>query len=62
MSLVPPSGWDNYYAHMARRLEEGAGMFQDPKVKQGFLREIDVVYRLEGFRYLGYLFCVARKR
>ena len=62
MSLVPPSGWDSYYAHMARRLEEGTGIFNNPKVKQAFLREIDIVYRLEGFRYLGYLFCVARKR
>ncbi|MBN1130622.1 MAG: methyltransferase domain-containing protein [Chitinispirillaceae bacterium] len=61
MSLVPPSGWDNYYAHMARRLEEGVGIFQDPKVKQAFHREIDTFYRLEGFRYLGYLFCMARK-
>jgi cyclopropane fatty-acyl-phospholipid synthase-like methyltransferase len=62
MSLVPRSGWDNYYAHMARRIEEGSGIFQDQKVKQTFLREIDMFYRLEGFRFLGYLFCVARKR
>jgi cyclopropane fatty-acyl-phospholipid synthase-like methyltransferase len=62
MSLVPPSGWDNYYGHMARRLEEGVGFFADPKVKLAFHREIDMFYRLEGFRYIGYLFCMARKR
>lgn len=62
MSLVPPSGWDNYYAHMARRLEEKAGIFADPRVQVAFHREIDTFYRLEGFRYVGYLFCTARKR
>jgi SAM-dependent methyltransferase len=62
MSLVPPSGWDNYYGHMARRLEEGVGIFQDPKVKLAYHHEIDAFYRMEGLRYLGYLFCVARKR
>ena len=62
MSLVPPSGWDNYYAHMARRLEEDVGIFNDPKVKLAFHREIDAFYRMEGLRYLGYLFCMARKK
>jgi cyclopropane fatty-acyl-phospholipid synthase-like methyltransferase len=62
MGLVPPSGWDNYYAHMARRLEEGKGVFADQRAKIAFQREIDTFYRLEGFRYVGYLFCMARKR
>jgi len=62
MSLVPPSGWDNYYGHMARRLEDSKGVFADRRVKLGFHREIDVFYRLEGFRYIGYLFCMARKK
>jgi len=62
MCLVPPSGWHNYYAHMARRLDDNRGFFADPQVKIAFHREIDVYYRLEGFRYLGYLFCVARKQ
>jgi cyclopropane fatty-acyl-phospholipid synthase-like methyltransferase len=60
-SLVPQSGWDNYYAHMARRLEDDKGFFADKRIKLAFHREIDVFYRLEGFRYVGYLFCVARK-
>lgn len=60
--LVPPSGWDNYYGHMARRLEDSKGVFADRRVKLAFHREIDIFYRLEGFRYIGYLFCVARKR
>lgn len=61
MCLVPPSGWDNYYAHMARRLEDNDGFFADQRVKLAFHREIDVYYRLEGFRYIGYLFGIARR-
>jgi len=62
MALVPQSGWDNYYAHMARRLEDSQGFFADKKIKLAFHREIDVFYRLEAFRYVGYLFCIARKK
>lgn len=62
MSLVPPSGWDNYYAHMARRLEDTHGVFADRKIKLAFHREIDAFYRLEAYKYIGYLFCIARKR
>jgi SAM-dependent methyltransferase len=61
MSLVPPSGWDNYYAHMARRLEDEKGFFADKKIKRAFHQEIDVFYRLEGFRYVGYLVGIIRK-
>lgn len=60
--LVPQSGWDNYYAHMARRLEDEKGFFADRKIKLAFHKEIDVFYRLEGFRYVGYLVCFARKK
>jgi ubiquinone/menaquinone biosynthesis C-methylase UbiE len=59
--LVPQSGWDNYYAHMARRLEDNKGFFADRQIKLAFHQEIDVFYRLEGFRYVGYLVCIARK-
>ncbi len=62
MSLVPPSGWDNYYAHMARHLEDRKGIFSDTRMKMALHREIDVFYRLEAFKYVGYLFCVARKK
>ncbi len=61
MAMVPQSGWDNYYAHMARRLEDEKGFFADKRIKLAFHKEIDVFYRLEGFRYVGYLFCIARK-
>jgi len=61
LSLIPPSGWDNYYAHMARRLEDSSGFFADKKVKLAFHREIDAFYRLEAFKYIGYLFAIARK-
>jgi hypothetical protein len=46
---------------MARRLEDDKGFFADKGIKRAFHREIDVFYRLEGFRYVGYLFCVVRK-
>jgi ubiquinone/menaquinone biosynthesis C-methylase UbiE len=58
--LVPPSGWDNYYAHMARRLEDRKGFFADRKIKLAFHKEIDVFYRLGGSRHVGYLVCIAR--
>jgi SAM-dependent methyltransferase len=61
MCLLPQSGWENYYAHMARRLEDKKGFFADKKIKLAFHKEIDVFYRLEGFKYVGYLFCIARK-
>ncbi|MBD3393137.1 MAG: methyltransferase domain-containing protein [Chitinivibrionales bacterium] len=59
--MVPQSGWDNYYAHMARRLEDNKGFFADRQIKLAFHKEIDVFYRLEGFRYVGYLVCFARR-
>ena len=62
MCLVPQSGWDNYYAHMARRLEDSKGFFSDKRIKLAFHKEIDAFYRLESFRYVGYLFCIARKK
>jgi cyclopropane fatty-acyl-phospholipid synthase-like methyltransferase len=62
MSLVPPGGWDDYYAHMARRLEDKTGFFSDQRIKLAFHREIDVFYRFEAFRYIGYLFCIARAK
>ncbi len=62
MCLVPQSGWDNYYAHMARRLEDKKGFFSDNRIKLAFHKEIDAFYRLEGFRYVGYLFCIVRKK
>jgi len=61
VGLVPQTGWDNYYAHMARRLEDQKGFFSDKNVKLAFHKEIDVFYRLEGFRYVGYLFAILRK-
>ncbi|MCL1945663.1 MAG: class I SAM-dependent methyltransferase [Chitinivibrionia bacterium] len=61
MTLVPQSGWDNYYAHMARRLEDQTGFFADKQVKTFFHREMDIFYRLEAFKYIGYLFGLVRK-
>ncbi|HEX3019374.1 MAG TPA: class I SAM-dependent methyltransferase [Chitinispirillaceae bacterium] len=62
LALVPPSGWDNYYAHIARRLEDNKGFFADKRIKLAFHREIDTFYRYEGYRYVGYLFGILRKK
>ncbi len=62
LCLVPPSGWDNYYAHMARRLEDEKGFFADRKIKLAFHKEIDIFYRFECFSLVGYLVCIARKK
>jgi hypothetical protein len=47
---------------MARRLEDEKGFFSDKRVKLAFGKEIDAFYRLESFKYVGYLFCIARKK
>lgn len=60
--LVPQSGWDNYYAHMARRLDDKKGFFSEKRIKLAYHKEIDVFYRLEALKYVGYLFCIARKK
>jgi SAM-dependent methyltransferase len=62
MCMAPQSGWDNYYGHMARRLEDQKGFFADRQIKLAFHKEIDVFYRLEGFRYVGYLVCLGRRK
>ncbi|MFW5960054.1 MAG: class I SAM-dependent methyltransferase, partial [Chitinivibrionales bacterium] len=61
MALVPPSGWDNYYAHMSRRLEDSQGFFAEKNVKNVFYKEIDIFYRHKGSRYIGYLYGVVEK-
>ncbi len=61
LMLIPQSGWDNYYALMAKRLEDNTGFFADKRVKLAFHREIDVFYRLNAFSQVGYLFGIARK-
>lgn len=61
-ALVPTSGWDSYYAHIARRLEDEKGFFADKRIKLAFHREIDAFYRYEGYRYIGYLFGIVRKK
>lgn len=62
LALVPSSGWDNYYAHVARRLEDKEGFFADRRIKLAFHKEIDAYYRYEGYRYVGYLFGIARRK
>ncbi|MFP4164173.1 MAG: SAM-dependent methyltransferase [Chitinispirillaceae bacterium] len=60
--LVPPSSWDNYYTHMAHRLADRRGFFSDPMVKYSLHKKIDTFYRYKGLKYLGFLFCIARRK
>ncbi len=60
--LAPQSGWDNYYARMAKHLEDANGQYGDPEVKLAFHREIDVFYRFQGIKHVAYMFSVVRKR
>ncbi len=62
VGLVPQSGWDNYCIHLANHLEDTRGYYADTTVKLNSHQQIDAFYRLEAFRYIGSLFCVARKR
>ncbi|MFP4014729.1 MAG: SAM-dependent methyltransferase [Chitinispirillaceae bacterium] len=62
IGLVPPSGWDNYYTHMAQRLADRSGYYSDPMVKSALHREIDTFYRHRAIQYLGYLFCITRMK
>ncbi|MCL2690090.1 MAG: class I SAM-dependent methyltransferase [Chitinispirillia bacterium] len=61
IGLVPASGWDNYYAHMARRLTDMNGYYGDQTVKKALHKEINQFYKLDCLRHLGYLFCIVRK-
>jgi len=59
--LVPASGFDNYYAHMARRLTDTAGYYGGQTVKGALHKEINQFYKLDCLKHLGYLFCIVRK-
>jgi protein-L-isoaspartate O-methyltransferase len=60
--LVPPSGWDNYYGHMAKRMAEGGdGHFGAGTVKTAMSNEINLFYRMDCLKYLGYLICICRR-
>ncbi|KMQ51099.1 putative methyltransferase [Chitinispirillum alkaliphilum] len=59
--LVPQSGWDNYFSHLACHLGDEKGYYADALMKIRSHQQIDAFYRLEASRYIGYLFCIARK-
>ena len=58
--LAPPSAWDNYYGHMAKRITESKGYFGSAAVKSTLHNEIGLFYRMDCFKYVGYLFCICR--
>ena len=61
IGLVPASGWDNYYAHMARRLTDTTGYYGNQTVKSSLHKEINQFYRMNCLKHIGYLFCIVRK-
>ena len=61
MCLVPPSGWDNYYAHMARRLEDRDGFFSDPQVKLAHRRQLEAQFRRRWSGCRGYVLVQYRR-
>ncbi|MCL2182247.1 MAG: class I SAM-dependent methyltransferase [Chitinispirillia bacterium] len=62
IGLAPPSNWDNYYGQMAKRLADTEGYFGTGAVRTAMNNEINLFYRMDCLKYLGYLFCICRRR
>jgi len=62
IGLAPPSNWDNYYGHMAKRMADSEGYFGAPAMKTALTSEINLFYRMDCLKYLGYLFCICRRK
>ena len=62
IGLSPPSNWDNYYGHMAKRMADTEGYFGTGKVKAELNNEINLFYRMDCLKYLGYLACICRRK
>jgi hypothetical protein len=61
VGLSPPSNWDNYYGHIAKRLADTAGYFGSGAVKAAMNNEIHLFYRMDCLKYMGYLICICRR-
>jgi cyclopropane fatty-acyl-phospholipid synthase-like methyltransferase len=61
VGLSPPSNWDNYYGHIAKRMADSAGYFGSGAVKAAMNGEINLFYRMDCLRYVGYLICICRR-
>jgi predicted O-methyltransferase YrrM len=61
IGLAPPSNWDNYYAHLAKRMADKDGFFGEGAIKTATHNEINLFYRMDCLKYIGYLFCICRK-
>jgi hypothetical protein len=62
IGLAPPSNWDNYYGHMAKRMTDERGYFGSGNVRAVIHNEINLFYRMDCLKYLGYLFCICRRK
>jgi len=62
VGLSPPSNWDNFYGYIMKRVDDAAGFFGSGAVKAAMNNEINLFYRLECLKYVGYLTCICRKR
>jgi trans-aconitate methyltransferase len=62
IGMAPPSNWDNYYAYMAKRMTDTEGHFAGSAVKAAMHSEINLFYRMDCLKYLGYLCCICRTK
>lgn len=62
IGMAPPSNWDNYYGHMAKRMADTEGYFGAGAIKNALNNEINLFYRMDCLKYLGYLFCICRRK
>ncbi|MDR2693560.1 MAG: class I SAM-dependent methyltransferase [Chitinispirillales bacterium] len=59
--LSPPSNWDNFYGHIVKRTTDTAGYFGSDAIKAAMNNEINLFYRMDCLRYIGYLICICRR-
>ena len=62
IGLAPPSNWDNCYGHMAKMMAGGEGYFGADAIKTALNNEINLFYKMDCLKYLGYLFCICRRK
>jgi len=60
IGLSPPSNWDNFYGNMAKRMADSVGYFGSGAVKAAMGNEINLFYRMDCLKYIGYLICIFR--
>ena len=62
IGLVTPSSWDNYYGYMAKRMADNEKCAGTGMSKGALNNEINLFYRMDCLKYLGYLVCICRRK